>query len=320
MNRNKLVLLVITGAFGVGGALLLNHADEQLSRRLSPTTEDSVNSQIPKRIALLSTAAEEVLVALGVENRIVGTTGYSTFLKDNPQVQKIGGVMDINFEMLTRLAPDFIIAQTKDDRLARFTAERGIRFMRIDIEKTSDVLQLARTLGDIVGLPQEGAALADKIEKDLATARRLSFKQEKVPCFVSVDRSAGHMTQILTTGRTTFVNELLDIAGCRNVFGDLDTRYPTISKESLAARAPEVIIELKPISIPDPTLVSRMQADWQLLSGIPAVANSRIYVITHEDALIAGPKMAEVALLLAQALHPAPVVPPVFEPASTPGR
>jgi ABC-type Fe3+-hydroxamate transport system substrate-binding protein len=299
----KALILTVAAALGIGIGIGLYRADRNFADRL-PQPEAGAPHAPPKRIALLSTAAEEILTALGATDLIVGTAGYSALVEQRPDIQKIGGVMDINFEVLTRIAPDLIIAQTRDPRLERFAAERNIRFMRIDIEKTADVLALARRLGAVLGREEAGNSLAAQIEADLSAVRRQYRTSEPIPCFVTVDRSPGRLTQILTTGNSTFLNELLVSAGCRNVFNDMTARYPTVSKESLAARAPSVIIELKPTLHPAPDLEAAMKADWQLLSGIPAAAAGRIAVITHEDALIAGPKMAEVARQIARALHP----------------
>ena len=109
---------------------------------------------------------------------------------------------------------------------------------------------------------------------------------------------------MLTTGKGTFLAELLRIAGCKNVFDDLDTPYPVISKESLTTREPEVILELKPTVNPPPNLTERLTADWHALPRLPAVAEGRITVITHDAALTPGPRIAETASAIARALHP----------------
>ncbi len=294
MPHKKIVLLFIAFSVGLTLAFLLYRADERLGQRLASSDAGLRGEEPPRRIVLLSTAAEEVLVSLDAGDLIVGTTGYSVFSQSHPRVQKVGGVMDINFEMLSRLKPDLVIAQTRDPRLERFAKERRIRFVRIDIEKIDDLLRLARDLGRMIGRREAGEALASQIKAGLSHLKIRSDATPKVPCFVTVDRSPGQMTQILTTGKTTFINELLDIAGCRNIFSDLNARYPVVSKESLAARAPAVIIELKPTLEPLPSaLIEKMQADWRLFGAIPAVANRRIHIITNPEALIAGPHVVE---------------------------
>ena len=46
-----------------------------------------------------------------------------------------------------------------------------------------------------------------------------------------------------------------------------------------------------------------LRRDWQALDGLPAVRGGRIYVIDRDDALIPGPRMAEVAGAIAAVLH-----------------
>ena len=257
-----------------------------------------------RRIAVLSTAAEEILFEMGAKDRIVGASGYSIYTRDDESIPKIGGPMDVSLERLTQLSPDLIVAQSSDITLQRFADTRDIPFYRIDIEKIADVPALARSLGVLTGLPSLGESVASRIEREIERAREDAAGRPEIPCFISIDRSPGQMTQLLTTGRSTFLTELVQIAGCRNVFDDLKTRYPMISKESLAARAPEVILELKPDPSPAPDLAARLIADWRLLPRVPAVANNRIFVITHDAALTPGPRIAQTARAITRALHP----------------
>ena len=257
-----------------------------------------------RRIAVLSTAAEEILFEMGAKDLIVGSSGYSIYTRNDTSIPKIGGPMDVSLERLTQLAPDLIVAQSSDTTLQQFAKTRRIPFYHIDIERIADVPALARTLGDLTGLSNRGEAVATRIEREIESARVATAGRPKIPCFISIDRSPGQMTQLLTTGSSTFLTELVEIAGCRNVFGDLKTRYPVISKESLAARAPEVILELKPDPSSSPDLIARLTADWRLLPRVPAVANHRISVITHDAALTPGPRIAETARIISRALHP----------------
>jgi iron complex transport system substrate-binding protein len=101
---------------------------------------------------------------------------------------------------------------------------------------------------------------------------------------------------------------MVEIAGGKNIFDDIATRYPTVSKEALAARAPKVILEFKPSLAPEHSTADALIADWQGMRTIPAVRDGRIQVITHDAALTPGPRMGEVIMAVAKALQANPSV------------
>ncbi len=303
MRLEKPKLLVLSTILGVGSAILIHRCNEALSvRRDAPTS--IFESTAPERIAVFSSAAVELLFAMGAGDRIVGVTRYAVFPAAATALPKLGGLMDINFERLTDLHPDLIIIQSIDPKIEEFARRRGIPFMRIELERISDVLRVARSLGKRLGMAAEGRALADRISGSLDAVRRRVEGRPKVPCFVSVDRTPGRLSQLLSCGKETFLTELLDLAGGRNVFDDMNSRYQTVSKEALLARAPEAILELKPGEAMTSSATAALITDWARLGTLPAARKGEVHVITHDAALLPGPRMAEVALLLAETLHP----------------
>src|SRR5262249_56428615 len=47
---------------------------------------------------------------------------------------------------------------------------------------------------------------------------------------------------LITAGRNTFINDLINIAGGKSISGDETADYPQFSRETVVARAPEVIV------------------------------------------------------------------------------
>ena len=65
-----------------------------------------------------------------------------------------------------------------------------------------------------------------------------------------------------------------------------------------------VVLEFKPGADPGARRIAALTRDWSSLPGLPAVRGERIHVIRHDDALLPGPRMAEVAREVSRALHP----------------
>lgn len=320
-TRTRLALLVAAAAAGLGLAGLTLRCDERLSRSgaapvpdprpapirtedRSPHNDPELAKTVPRRLVVLSPAIAEMVHALGAFDRVVGVTRFSTYPPGAGELPDIGGVMDINYETLARLEPDLILAQSSNERLRAFAEERGIGYSAMEIESIDGALFAVRRLGLYLGLREEGRALARRIRTELDAVRAETASAGAVPVLISVDRQPGALTGLLTAGRGTFVSELVELAGGRNVFADLEQLYPTVSKEAVVARAPEVILELKPGADHDSKEVARLLADWRLLGSSAAAKERRVVGIVHPAALTPGPRMAEVAREIARALHP----------------
>lgn len=112
------------------------------------------------------------------------------------------------------------------------------------------------------------------------------------------------MNGLVTIGPGTFLDDLISIAGGINVFADATGTYPMISKESLLARAPDVIIELYPSRSLNQKTKQQLLHDWQEFADIPAISNECVHFLTNDFLLIPGPRVAQIADELAKAIHP----------------
>ena len=73
--------------------------------------------------------------------------------------------------------------------------------------------------------------------------------------------------------------------------------------------APEVILEFHAGEPVDAAAQAQFKKDWDRMPSLPAVRDGRVYVITESYALRPGPRVADVAALLAQLLHPDAKIP-----------
>jgi iron complex transport system substrate-binding protein len=89
---------------------------------------------------------------------------------------------------------------------------------------------------------------------------------------------------IITIGAATFLNDLIERAGGKNIFGDLKKDYPVVNQEAVITRDPEIIIVLHPEDTTGRT-------GWQ---KIQAIKNDRVYTDLNPDHLMRpGPRLVE---------------------------
>ena len=99
-------------------------------------------------------------------------------------------------------------------------------------------------------------------------------------------------------GGGSFVSELIEVAGGRNVFGDLAAPYPQVSLEALADRAPEVILDTTIVAVGDAE-ARKAQAFWSRFGWL-----GRVELIPTGVTTVPGAEVGRGARLIFAALHP----------------
>ncbi|MGH9769054.1 MAG: ABC transporter substrate-binding protein, partial [Blastocatellia bacterium] len=105
---------------------------------------------------------------------------------------------------------------------------------------------------------------------------------------------------LITAGRATFINDLINIAGGRSISGEETADYPQFSRETAVARAPEIIVA--PSSHGDEMVKeSDLRRDF---ATTPAIRSNRIVRVNPDLVDRPGPRIVEGLERLAQGLHP----------------
>ena len=81
------------------------------------------------------------------------------------------------------------------------------------------------------------------------------------------------LRNIYASGGVGFLHDLIEVAGGVNVFADVRRESVQATTELILARAPDVIIELRPEGSPTPRGSEAERAAWATLAAVPAVRN-----------------------------------------------
>jgi len=273
-------------------------------RRAAPNHNRPAGWSRAQRIVCVPPSITEIVFALGCGDRVVGVSDFCEFPPEAKQKEKVGGFFNPNFERLISLHPDLVLTIGRSEKVTRFCRQENIAHLTLRIETLTDLHQNISLLGRKLACPEQARLLWFDIERDLERIKVKTVAREKPRVFFSVYRTVGSMSGLTTIGGNTFLSEIIHIAGGKNIFADIETTYPTISKETLLKLQPEIIIE--PISrefISDEYIKQR-RSDWNVFGSLPAVKNHRIYFPPLEGLLIAGPRIGITAQTLAKMIHP----------------
>ncbi|HWU36435.1 MAG TPA: helical backbone metal receptor, partial [Candidatus Acidoferrum sp.] len=106
---------------------------------------------------------------------------------------------------------------------------------------------------------------------------------------------------LIAAGPTSYIHDLISMAGGENVVRDRSVPYPRLGWEEIVKAAPEVILVATDHDKVDVPSIGEGWKGWQ---SVPAVRAGRIIAIPGESVNRPGPRVVEGLELLARAIHP----------------
>jgi iron complex transport system substrate-binding protein len=245
-----------------------------------------------RRIVTLAPSMTDYLVALGAADRIVGVTrvDHAPEVASRPRV---GGFIDPSPEAVLGLRPDLVLWVTDGGALAavRRLAElsRGtFAILAIPVITVADVPAAARLVGEAIGDPAGGAALAGRLQGALDRLQAGAAGRPRPRVLFVVGREP-----LVVAGPGSFPDELLRLAGAENAVAGARP-WPVYPLELAVAANPDLVIDA---AFDEPAgSISR-------LAAIPAVRRGAVARLPRDDLLRAGPRMIEALGDLERALR-----------------
>ena len=245
-----------------------------------------------------------MLFAIGAGERLVGVSSFDTYPPEVTKIPRVGGLLDPDLERVLALRPDLVITYgTQQDLRAQLQRAR-IETFSYTHGSLADIIITMRALGQRVGLPAGADVAARRLEAQLKRVSDRIAGLKRPRTMLIFGRERGALRGIYASGGRGFLHDVLEVAGGDDVFKDIDRESVQVTSELALTRAPEVIIELHPDVQLDDAAIARERQVWRPLGSIPAVRNSRIYLLTGPELVLAGPRIGEVAERFARVLHP----------------
>ncbi len=235
----------------------------------------------PRRIVSLVPSATEALLAMALANQLVGRTDYDR-VPELSGLPSVGGGLQPNLEILISLDLDLVIRFAGDSDLA--TAERltelGIPHFAVQPDGIEDVLNIIRDLGRIMGASDAADEMLREIRDvlDDVAGRVAGLPEPRVAYLLGGDPP-------WVAGPGTYIDELMAMAGGKNVFDDLGPLYAPVSMEALLDRDLDLILLSEGVTPPSP------------LAHVPSA-------FLPASVEIPGPGLGQAARDIARLIHP----------------
>ncbi|MDI3321533.1 helical backbone metal receptor [Pinibacter soli] len=182
----------------------------------------------PKRIISLVPSQTELLYTLQLDEEVVGITKFCV----HPEIwlrtkNRVGGTKDVKFDIIEQLQPDLILAN-KEENVKEQIEYLSTKFpvWVSDVEDIQSAYEMILQIGSMTGKGVIANELAAAIAKGFSELHSFA-PPTKIPVGYLIWKNP-----FMTVGGGTFINNMLDVCGFKNVFAS-QKRYPEITIEDI---------------------------------------------------------------------------------------
>ncbi|MBV2365567.1 ABC transporter substrate-binding protein [Streptomonospora nanhaiensis] len=268
----------------------------------------------PQRAVAMNQHVAEIMLALGLADRMVGTA----FLDDAvlPELREDYASVPVlaerypSYEALLAAEPDFVYAgfaasafdpaegRGRDAlEAAGMTTYASVEQCATDVDLDTVGTEI-RNIGRLFGVEERADELVADIEAEVASVEARLAGTDPVDVLVvdSLDAT------VFTSGGAGIADDMIASAGGRNVFSDVDDVFADVSIEQAAARDPEAILfyDYGSTTVEDKRRAVLAQP---ALAHAPAVRRERFAELPLSSTVV-GVRVGDAVTRIAEQLHP----------------
>jgi iron complex transport system substrate-binding protein len=257
------------------------------------------------RIVSLVPALTEMLFAIGAGPQVVAVSSYDEFPPEVKALPRVGALLDPDMERILALRPDLVISYGSQSDIQAQLARAKIRVFSYRHAGLNGVFATLKELGAAVGRPADGERLAREIRAGLDRIQARVQGRPRPRTLLVFERDPASLRGVYVSGGVGFLHDMLGIAGGVNVFADVARESVQPSIETMLARAPEYILEVRATGMLAPADdITQAKRVWAALASVPAVRQGRIQILSGEHLVVPGPRVVQGTEAFARALHP----------------
>ncbi len=241
-----------------------------------------IKKESSKGFVIISPEIAELFVLVAGADNIVGVAkecDYPSILQEKTQVGNFGAV---SLEKIATLNPEYVLTSSLEQQsIADELKKLNIKVISIYPKSIQDMIESVKQIGEITGKKERAMFVQDSLEKEWGELKQ-TINPVKKRVFIEI-----YHDPLMTVDNSSFVGELLFLAGGDNIFPKLIRDYCRVKSEDVIVNNPEIIF----ITYPEMSISQvRTRKGWEKIS---AIKNNKIY--TTEDLnpdyiLRAGPR------------------------------
>jgi iron complex transport system substrate-binding protein len=227
-----------------------------------------------KRIISLAPSLTELVYAAGAGARLIGVVEYSDYPASADSLPVIGRFDGLDIEKILELKPDLIVAWQSGNPKSSITQLKNLN-LKVYVAEPKNLSSIAshiEKLSVLTGTESRAQIAIQEFNSIYGELKRRYNNKSKVKIFYQLwDRP------IITVGGNELINDIIELCGGENIFGDLPQLAPKIDQESVLIRNPKVIV-----ASGSNTERPQWLDEWELWPQLTAVAEENLYFIIPE--------------------------------------
>ena len=308
MKKLLTIALAVTMLF-IATACGKNNDDSSSKGNSSAVTtvkdRNGMEYKIPEKITkIISTSPSntEMLVGLGLGDKIIATDAFSVDIKGlNPDVLKLD-MQNLNMEKIIELAPDVLFVneinfsgeKNKYDLLKK----SGIQIINIpaaeSLQNIKDDITLISTYTKTKSKGKEFITEIDKVIKTVKDKAKENTGEAKKVYF-----EIGSAPYYYTCGNSTYINEIIEMCGAKNIYAN-QKGYLSNTEESVINGNPDIILtNVSYDGYSYKEILSRK--GWNIIN---AVKNNKVYYVDSNATSRASQNVVQGIKEIANAINP----------------
>jgi len=241
----------------------------------------------PRRIISLAPSVTEMIYALGAGEEVVGVSSFSNYPPQVKYLPKVGPFTSPQLERIVALKPDLVIGLAQSNPQWIFTRLKSFHIKVVVLKNNGikGIFENVALLGRVLERKKQAQKLIFKLKAEIKKLHERVKNLPRPKVFLQLS-----LRPLFTCGRSSYLHELIELAGGNNIAGHIDIPYPILSLETVVHKSPDIIV------------LCLMQEDarsavkfWQRFPSIPAVKTHQIYVVDPD--IFARPSLRVVQAL-----------------------
>jgi len=237
------------------------------------------------RIVSLAPGTTAMLYAVGAGKCLVGTIAYSKEPAEAAALTVVGDAETLDFEQLLTLRPSVVVVAVDVVQRVRIDRIRalGIPVYQVHVKRVAGMPESLRRLGQLTNTAAAAEAGARKLDADLERIAATYRGRANLRVLYQIWDQP-----IYTIGGQHVITDALQLCGATNVFAELSTAAPAVTREAAVLRNPDLIL----VSAPPESAASWI-AEWRRIPTLRAVQAGKLVAYADERMDRMGPSLVD---------------------------
>ena len=274
-------------------------------KQIECTDREGTEVNIPTKIEkIISTAPSntEVLMALGLGDKLVAIDKYSTDIEGiNTELPQID-FLNPDAETIIGLEPDIVIASGHNKTGSvedpfKAISEAGIPVVYIPSSDSIDgIYKDIEFIADVVNERSKGKEIVDDMKAQVEEIKAIG---DTITDKKSVYFEISPAPYLSSFGKSTFLNEMIEIIGAKNIFEN-EEGWVSPTAEAIIDANPDVIITNAGY-MENPTEEIKSRDAWE---NINAIKNNEVYLVDQNASSRPSQNVIKALEQMAKAVYP----------------